>query len=216
MSQAGERRGHRRERQRAEADVAAATRRACESGADQRGLHAGAVAHRRAHRPHAGDRGRAASRSGQATPLATVQQLDPIYVDITQSSTEMLRLQRQLAQRRARQGREEPGRGERSCSRTAACTPERGQLKFAEVSVDPSTGSVLLRAVFPNPRRELLPGHVRARAAHAGHAIGGAARAAARRHAQPARRGDRARRRQGRQGRGARWSPRTAPSATNG
>jgi membrane fusion protein (multidrug efflux system) len=95
--------------------------------------------------------------SAQQNALATVQQLDPIYVDITQSSTELLHLQRQL----------ESGelvatdKHEAEVSLTLEDgTPyaERGRLKVSEVSVDPSTGSVLLRAVFPNPKRELLPG----------------------------------------------------------
>jgi membrane fusion protein (multidrug efflux system) len=95
--------------------------------------------------------------SGQASPLATVQQLDPIYVDITQSSTEMLRLQRQLASGdlvKDDNNQAEVGLTLEDGSQYA----ERGRLKFSEVSVDPSTGSVVLRAVFPNPKRELLPG----------------------------------------------------------
>ena len=95
--------------------------------------------------------------SAQQDALATVQQLDPIYVDITQSSTELLRLQRQL----------ESGELVATDKHEAEVgltledgTPytERGRLKVSEVSVDPGTGSVLLRAVFPNPKRELLPG----------------------------------------------------------
>ena len=95
--------------------------------------------------------------SGQQAALATVQQLDPIYVDITQSSTDLLRLQRQLANG-------ELVKNEKNEAEVALTledgTPyaERGRLKVSEVSVDPSTGSVTLRAVFPNPRRELLPG----------------------------------------------------------
>jgi membrane fusion protein (multidrug efflux system) len=95
--------------------------------------------------------------SGQPAALATVQQLDPIYVDITQSSTELLRLQRQLANG-------ELVKNDKNEAEVALTledgTPytERGRLKVSEVSVDPSTGSVTLRAVFPNPRRELLPG----------------------------------------------------------
>jgi membrane fusion protein, multidrug efflux system len=95
--------------------------------------------------------------SGQAAALATVQQLDPIYVDITQSSTELLRLQRQLASG-------ELSKNDQNEAEVALTledgTPyaERGRLKVSEVSVDPSTGSVTLRAVFPNPKRELLPG----------------------------------------------------------
>jgi membrane fusion protein (multidrug efflux system) len=95
--------------------------------------------------------------SGQASPLATVQQLDPIYVDITQSSTEMLRLQRQLANGELVAN----DKNEAEVALTledGSKYAERGRLKVAEVSVEPSTGSVTLRAVIPNPRRELLPG----------------------------------------------------------
>ena len=95
--------------------------------------------------------------SGQQSPLATVQQLDPIYVDIAQSSTEMLRLQRQLAV--GELVKDDKNQAEVSLTlEDGSVYPERGRLKVSEASVDPSTGSVLLRAVFPNPRRELLPG----------------------------------------------------------
>lgn len=93
----------------------------------------------------------------QQQPLALVQQLDPIYVDITQSSTEMLRLQRQVASGELQ--RDEANQAEVSLTlEDGSQYPERGKLQFSEVSVDPSTGAVLLRAVFPNPRRQLLPG----------------------------------------------------------
>ena len=95
--------------------------------------------------------------SGQQAPLATVQQLDPIYVDITQSSTEMLRLQRQLAN--GQLVKDDKNQAEVTLTlEDGSLYPERGRLKVSEASVDPSTGSVTLRAVFPNPRRELLPG----------------------------------------------------------
>jgi membrane fusion protein (multidrug efflux system) len=101
--------------------------------------------------------------SEQETPIAMVQQLDPIYVDITQSSTEMLRLQRQLTSG-------ELSKDDRNQAEVALTLedgseyPEHGRLQFAEVSVDPGTGSVVLRAEFPNPKRVLLPGmFVRAR-----------------------------------------------------
>lgn len=95
--------------------------------------------------------------SGQQGPLATVQQLDPIYVDITQSSTEMLRLQKQLANGElVKDGDDQAEVGLTLEDGTRYA--ERGRLKVSEVSVDPGTGSVVLRAVFPNPRRELLPG----------------------------------------------------------
>ncbi len=95
--------------------------------------------------------------SGQAAPLATIQQLDPIYVDIAQSSTEMLRLQRQLAS--GELVKDDKNQAEVSLLlEDGSVYAEHGRLKVSEASVDPSTGSVLLRAVFPNPRRELLPG----------------------------------------------------------
>jgi len=93
----------------------------------------------------------------QAQSLAMVQQLDPIYVDISQSSTEMLRLQRQLASGEL----QKDGQNQAEVTLTledGTQYSERGQLQFSEVSVDPGTGAVVLRAIFPNPRRELLPG----------------------------------------------------------
>ena len=95
--------------------------------------------------------------SGQQSPLATVQQLDPIYVDITQSSTEMLRLQKQLASGDLVKAGDNEAEV-RLALEDGTVYAERGSLKVSEVSVDPGTGSVALRAVFPNPRRELLPG----------------------------------------------------------
>ena len=95
--------------------------------------------------------------SAQQNALATVQQLDPIYVDITQSSTEMLRLQRQLAS--GELVKVDDNQAEVGLTlEDGTVYSERGRLKVSEVSVDPGTGSVVLRAEFPNPRRELLPG----------------------------------------------------------
>jgi membrane fusion protein (multidrug efflux system) len=95
--------------------------------------------------------------SQQSTPLALVQQLDPIYVDITQSSVEMLKLQRALANGDLQ--RDEKNEAEVSLTlEDGSGYSEHGKLQFAEVSVDPSTGAVVLRALFPNPQRELLPG----------------------------------------------------------
>src|SRR4051812_10317355 len=95
--------------------------------------------------------------SGQQGPLATVQQLDPIYVDITQSSTEMLRLQKQLANGELVKSSDDQAEVALTLE-DGTVYAERGKLKVSEVSVDPSTGSVVLRAVFPNPSRQLLPG----------------------------------------------------------
>ena len=98
--------------------------------------------------------------ANQAAPLATVQQLDPIYVDLTQSSAEWLSLRRELA----------AGRLEGTQDMPVAIvledgTPyeQPGKLAFSEVSVDPTTGSFALRVVVPNPEHILLPGmYVRA------------------------------------------------------
>jgi membrane fusion protein (multidrug efflux system) len=104
---------------------------------------------------------------GEATPMATVQTLDPIYVTITQSSAEMLKLQRALAEGKLKGV---GNGGSKSEARVTLVTedgqayPQAGKLLFSDVSVDESTGSVSMRAEFPNPNRVLLPGmYVRAR-----------------------------------------------------
>ncbi len=100
---------------------------------------------------------------GEATPMATVQTLDPIYVTITQSSAELLRLQRALASGTIK------GAGKNEARVTLVTEdgqayPQAGKLLFSDVSVDESTGAVAMRAEFPNPQRTLLPGmYVRAR-----------------------------------------------------
>lgn len=99
--------------------------------------------------------------AGQATALATVQNLDQIYVDLTQSAAEVMRLRRDFAS----------GQVGRPTSAAVSLIledgvvyPVQGRLEFSDVSVDPGTGAVTLRAVFPNPQGELLPGlFVRAR-----------------------------------------------------
>ncbi|RJX20634.1 MAG: efflux RND transporter periplasmic adaptor subunit [Desulfobulbus sp.] len=111
--------------------------------------------------PIAGRIGRSSVTTGalvtanQATPLATVQQLDPINVDVTQPAAEMLRMKNNL------------GGGLRKEGGKARATllledgtpyPHAGELKFSEVTVEQSTGSVTLRAEFPNPEQTLLPG----------------------------------------------------------
>ncbi|MFN4360347.1 MAG: efflux RND transporter periplasmic adaptor subunit [Hylemonella sp.] len=98
--------------------------------------------------------------ANQSETLATIQQLDPIYVDVTQTSAELLRLQKDLAEGRLRAN----GRANvKLVLEDGSVYPLPGKLQFSEVSVDPGTGSVTLRAVFPNPKRQLLPGmYVRA------------------------------------------------------
>ncbi|EBA8079603.1 efflux RND transporter periplasmic adaptor subunit [Salmonella enterica] len=100
--------------------------------------------------------------NGQSTELATVQQLDPIYVDVTQSSNDFMRLKQSVEQGSLHKD---------SASSTVQLVMENGQvyplkgtLQFSDVTVDESTGSITLRAVFPNPQHSLLPGmFVRAR-----------------------------------------------------
>lgn len=93
----------------------------------------------------------------QPTALATVQQLDPIYVDITQSSTELLRLQREVAAGHIKTV--DGGHATATLSfEDGSPYPHEGKIQFAEVSVDEDTASVTLRAVFPNPEAQLLPG----------------------------------------------------------
>jgi membrane fusion protein (multidrug efflux system) len=100
--------------------------------------------------------------ANQATLLSTVQQLDPIYVDVTQSSTSVLRLKRALAQGELKSG------GANSAVvklllEDGSTYPLTGKLQFSDVTVDQGTGAITLRAVFPNPNADLLPGmYVRA------------------------------------------------------
>lgn len=102
-------------------------------------------------------------QQGQATLMAIVQQLDPLYMDVSESSAEVLRLRREL----------ESGRLQRADATRAKVKllledgteyPEPGTLQFSDVTVDPSTGSITLRALVPNPQQRLLPGmFIRAR-----------------------------------------------------
>lgn len=99
----------------------------------------------------------ALATANQASALATVQQLDPIYVDVTQSAADLLRLRREI----------EAGHLQGADHAQAPVTltleggipyDQPGKLLFSDVTVDQTTGSVRLRALFPNPRHELLPG----------------------------------------------------------
>lgn len=100
--------------------------------------------------------------ASQATALATIQQLDQVYVDVTRSSAEMMLLKQALASGRLRSA----GAGQsrvRLLLENGAPYPLEGSLKFSEVTVDQTTGSITLRTVFPNPKHTLLPGmYVRA------------------------------------------------------
>ncbi|GLQ65802.1 efflux RND transporter periplasmic adaptor subunit [Gluconobacter kondonii] len=95
--------------------------------------------------------------AGQTQPVAVVTRLDPIYVDVNLAATDMLRLKRELAD----------GQLERNGADAAAVGlklednseyPLRGKLQLSEVTVDPATGTLVMRAVFPNPDHLLLPG----------------------------------------------------------
>jgi membrane fusion protein, multidrug efflux system len=102
-------------------------------------------------------------QAAQATLLATVQQLDPVYVDLTQSSVEALRLRRDLAEGRLQRAGKDQAKV-KLVLEDGREYAQAGALQFADVTVDPGTGSIALRALFPNPRGELLPGmFVRAR-----------------------------------------------------
>jgi membrane fusion protein (multidrug efflux system) len=99
----------------------------------------------------------------EATPLATIQQLDPIYVNLTQSSAEVMQLRQALAAGQLKG----VGRDEAKVNllmEDGRTYPHAGKLLFSDMTVDESTGAVILRAVFPNPDRLLMPGlFVRAR-----------------------------------------------------
>ncbi|EEC1290005.1 multidrug efflux RND transporter periplasmic adaptor subunit AcrA [Salmonella enterica] len=101
-------------------------------------------------------------QNGQASALATVQQLDPIYVDVTQSSNDFLRLKQELANGSLKQ---ENGKAKVDLVTSDGIKfPQSGTLEFSDVTVDQTTGSINLRAIFPNPDHTLLPGmFVRAR-----------------------------------------------------
>lgn len=99
--------------------------------------------------------------AGQADALTTIQRLDPIYVDIQQSSADLLRLRKQIMN-----GDISRDGGDARVQlrlEDGSIYPETGTLKFTEVSVDPATGSQVVRAVFPNRQGLLMPGmYVRA------------------------------------------------------
>jgi len=98
----------------------------------------------------------------QGAALATIQQIDPIYVDAAQSSANLLELKRNAAAGRIKGDRPDRARV-KLLLEDGTPYPLEGTLKFSEVTVDPSTGSFILRMVFPNPKHVLLPGmYVRA------------------------------------------------------
>lgn len=92
--------------------------------------------------------------ANQTTALATIRTLDPIYVDLTQSSTQLLKLRALLEQQGIKQGSTKLALK----LEDGSVYKQNGTLQFQEIAVDESTGSVTLRATFPNPDGVLLPG----------------------------------------------------------
>ncbi len=119
------------------------------------------LAYTRLTAPISGRIGRSAVTNGalvtasQAAPLATIQQLNSMYVDVTQTTMDMLRLKQSLASGLMKKS----GAAQvKLLLEDGSAYPLPGALKFSEVTVDQSTGSITLRAVFPNPKQNLLPG----------------------------------------------------------
>jgi membrane fusion protein (multidrug efflux system) len=92
---------------------------------------------------------------GEATQLATIEQLDPIYANFTQSNADLLRLQQAIKAGRLKRAE---GAKVELLLEDGSVYGQPGKLQFTDLAVDPNTGSVQLRAEFPNPKRELLPG----------------------------------------------------------
>jgi membrane fusion protein, multidrug efflux system len=121
------------------------------------------LAYTKVYSPISGSTGRSSVTEGalvtanQPTSLVTVTQLDPVYVDLTQPSTTLVRLKRELAAGQIRRvdGNEAPAK---LLLEDGSPYGTAGKLEFSEVTVDQGTGSVTLRAIFPNPQDLLLPG----------------------------------------------------------
>ena len=125
------------------------------------------LAYTKVYSPISGRTGRSSVTEGalvtanQASSLVTVTQLDPVYVDLTQPTTTLVRLKRELAAGQIRRvgGNKAPAK---LLLEDGSPYESPGTLQFSEVTVDQGTGSVTLRAIFPNPRTPAA-GHVRAR-----------------------------------------------------
>jgi membrane fusion protein (multidrug efflux system) len=138
-----------------EADVASG-----EAGVQMAAIN---LAYTRVYAPIAGRTGRSSVTEGalvtadQTSSLVTITELDPIYLDVTEPSGTVLRLKREFAAGQLKRAAD--GGAEVSLTLEDGTTYEHtGKLLFTEVNVDPSTGSVTLRALFPNPDGLLLPG----------------------------------------------------------
>lgn len=101
---------------------------------------------------------------GEATPMALVQQVDPLYVNFTQSAGEIMALRRALEQGKLQRAGKSEGAAVRLLLEDGSVYPLAGRLLFSDLAVDPASGQVTLRAEVPNPKGELLPGlYVRVR-----------------------------------------------------
>jgi membrane fusion protein (multidrug efflux system) len=121
------------------------------------------LAYTRVFAPISGRTGRSSVTEGalvsvnQTTALVVIQQLDPIYVDATQASTVLLHLRRAFSEGQLKKVGEAQAEAKLILEDNSPY-PLTGKLQFTEVTVDSGTGSVTLRAVFPNPQSSLLPG----------------------------------------------------------
>jgi membrane fusion protein (multidrug efflux system) len=121
------------------------------------------LAYTRVFAPISGRTGRSSVTEGalvsanQTNALVVIQQLDPIYVDATQASTVLLHLQRAFSEGQLKKVGDAQAEA-KLILEDSSSYPLTGKLQFTEVTVDPGTGSVTLRAVFPNPQSTLLPG----------------------------------------------------------
>ena len=101
---------------------------------------------------------------GEATPLAVIQQINPMYVNFTQSTTELLDLRRAVESGRFKAAGGEQAASVRIVLEDGSVYPQPGKLLFTDLSVDPTSGQITLRAEVPNPKGLLLPGmYVRVR-----------------------------------------------------
>lgn len=95
--------------------------------------------------------------ANQTTALATIQQLGSMYVDVTQSSSDLIKLKQNLSSGLLKNASSTQAKV-KLLLEDGTPYPQTGTMKFSEVTVDQSTGSITLRAVFPNPKQTLLPG----------------------------------------------------------
>ncbi len=101
---------------------------------------------------------------GEATPLAVVQQINPMYVNFTQSTTDVLKLRRALESGKYKRASGPNSAGVQVLLEDGSEYPQSGRLLFSDLSVDPTSGQITLRAEVPNPSGILLPGmYVRVR-----------------------------------------------------